>query len=149
MARVIDYAHKLGRKVYVTLNTLIKESELPEIASYLAELEELGPDALLVQDLGLLRMARECFPKLTLHASTQMGFHNSAGLRIARELGVTRVVLERQMTLDEIAAVKASADTAATAANANSPAAAAISAKRGTASSFRRRISARSTCCRS
>lgn len=110
MARVIDYAHKLGRKVYVTLNTLIKESELPEIASYLAELEELGPDALLVQDLGLLRMARECFPKLTLHASTQMGFHNSAGLRIARELGVTRVVLERQMTLDEIAAVKASTD---------------------------------------
>ena len=110
MARVIDYAHKLGRKVYVTLNTLVKECELTEVAEYLAELEELAPDALLVQDLGLLRMARECFPKLTLHASTQMGFHNSAGLQIARELGVTRVVLERQMTLDEIAAVKASTD---------------------------------------
>ncbi len=110
LARVVDYAHKLNRKVYVTLNTLVKEHELSEVAEYLALLEEIAPDALLVQDLGVLRMAREFFPSLVLHASTQMGFQNSAGLRIAKELGVTRVVLERQMTLDEIAEVKKSTD---------------------------------------
>ena len=108
MAQIIEYAHKLGRKVYLTLNTLVKESELPEVAETLALLEEIGPDALLVQDLGIIRMAREYFPKLVLHASTQMGFHNSAGLEIAKKLGVSRVVLERQMTLEEIAAVRKS-----------------------------------------
>lgn len=108
MARIVDHAHRLGRKVYVTLNTLIKEEELPAVAEYLALLEEIAPDALLVQDLGIVRMVREYFPSLTLHASTQMGFHNSAGLEIAAKLGFTRVVLERQMTLEEIAAVRAS-----------------------------------------
>ncbi|MBS1370739.1 MAG: U32 family peptidase [Lentisphaeria bacterium] len=108
MAQVIEYAHRLGRKVYITLNTLVKESELPEVAETLAQLEEMGPDALLVQDLGIIRMAREYFPKLVLHASTQMGFHNSAGLEVAEQLGVSRVVLERQMTLEEIAAVRKS-----------------------------------------
>ena len=110
MAQIVDHAHKLGKKVYVTLNTLVKENELPQVAEYLAELEEIAPDALLVQDLGVLRLAREYFPSLTLHASTQMGIHNSAGLRMAKELGVTRVVLERQMTLEEIAAVKKQTD---------------------------------------
>ncbi len=105
MAQLIDYAHKLGRKVYVTLNTLVKESELPEIAEYLALLSEIAPDAILVQDLGVIRMAREYFPELVLHASTQLGFHNSSDLKIAQELGFTRVVLERQMTIDEIADV--------------------------------------------
>ncbi len=106
MAQIIEYAHKLGRKVYITLNTLVKEQELSEVAETLAALEEMGPDALLVQDLGVIRMAREYFPKLELHASTQMGFHNSAGLEVAEKLGVRRVVLERQMTMEEIAAVR-------------------------------------------
>ena len=110
MAQIVDHAHKLNKKVYVTLNTLVKENELPQVAEYLAQLEEIAPDALLVQDLGVLRLAREYFPSLTLHASTQMGIHNSAGLRMAKELGVTRVVLERQMTLEEIAAVKKQTD---------------------------------------
>lgn len=108
MSQIIAHAHRLGRKVYLTLNTLVKESELPEVAETLAMLEEMGPDALLVQDLGIIRMAREYFPKLVLHASTQMGFHNSAGLEVAEKLGVTRVVLERQMTIEEIAAVRRS-----------------------------------------
>ncbi len=108
MAQIVDYARKRGRKVYVTLNTLVKENELPEVAEYLALLEEIAPDALLVQDPGIVRMVREYFPSLTLHASTQMGFHNSAGLEVAKELGFSRVVLERQMTIEEIAAVRAS-----------------------------------------
>lgn len=106
MSRIIAYAHRIGKKVYLTLNTLVKESELSEVAETLAMLEEMAPDALLLQDLGVLRMAREYFPKLVLHASTQMGFHNRAGLEVARKLGVSRVVLERQMTLEEIALVR-------------------------------------------
>ncbi|MDD3886628.1 MAG: U32 family peptidase, partial [Victivallaceae bacterium] len=110
MARVVDFAHRAGRKVYVTLNTLIKETELAEVTETLAVLQEIAPDALLVQDLGVLRIAREYFPTLELHASTQMGFHNSAGLALAKKLGVKRVVLERQMTLDELRAVRKSTD---------------------------------------
>lgn len=106
MAQIVDYAHKLGRRVYVTLNTLIKETELPEVARILAELEEIAPDGVLVQDLGVLRMAREYFPSLVLHGSTQMGFHNAPGMKIAEELGLRRVVLERQLTMEEIASIR-------------------------------------------
>ena len=106
MGRIIRYAHKNGRKVYITLNTLIKENELPQVAETLALLSDLGPDAILVQDLGVLRMAREYFPNLEIHASTQMGFHNSAGLKVAEKLGVKRVVLERQVTLEELQLIK-------------------------------------------
>ncbi|MBO5763526.1 MAG: U32 family peptidase [Lentisphaeria bacterium] len=106
MAGIIEYAHRHSRKVYVTVNTIVKQPELPAIAEYLAMLSEMAPDALIVQDLGVLRMIREYFPALTIHASTQMGIHNSAGMKIAEELGVKRVILERQMTFDEIRSLK-------------------------------------------
>lgn len=102
LTRVIAYAHKIGRKVYVTLNTLIKESEVTALASYLHDLEQIGPDAVIVQDLGVIHMCREYFPGLTIHASTQMGIHNSDGIAAAEKLGVKRVILERQTSLDEI-----------------------------------------------
>lgn len=102
LSGVVEYAHNIGRKVYVTLNTIIKETELNEVAEYLCELSIINPDALIVQDLGLLRMAREYFPTLKIHASTQMGIHNSAGLRFAAQLGVSRVIMERQVTFDEL-----------------------------------------------
>ncbi len=102
MSCLIAYAHKNNKKVYVTLNTLIKEQELPEIVEILAELGRMRPDAVIVQDLGVLRIIREYFPSLKIHASTQMGIHNSAGLLIAEEMGVKRVILERQVTLDEL-----------------------------------------------
>ena len=102
MAKIIEHFHRGSRKVYVTLNTIVKQTELAEVAEYLAMLDEMRPDALIVQDLGILRMMREFFPDLKIHASTQMGFHNSAGLAIARKLGVRRVILERQITMDEL-----------------------------------------------
>ncbi len=105
LARLLEYAHARGRKLYLTLNTLVKERELPEVAEYLAELAKLGPDALIVQDLGVLALAREYFPSLALHASTQMGIHNSAGVAAAARLGIRRVILERQVTLDELRAI--------------------------------------------
>ena len=106
MGKIIEHFHRHGKKVYVTFNTLLKEQELPAAFEQLALLNSLGPDALLVQDLGVIRMAKKYFPGLTLHASTQMGFHNSAGLAVAEKLGVTRVVLERQVTMEELAAIK-------------------------------------------
>ena len=102
MSRLIAYAHRLSRRVYVTFNTLVKEDELDEAAQELARLEELRPDAVIVQDLGVVRIAREYFPKLVLHGSTQMGLHNSAGLAFAKDLGLSRVILERQTTLAEL-----------------------------------------------
>ncbi len=105
MSRLLAYAHRMKKKVYVAFNTLIKEDEVEEAASELSALEELRPDALIVQDLGVVRIAREYFPKLTLHGSTQMGLHNSAGLSFARELGLSRVILERQTTLPELEAI--------------------------------------------
>ncbi|MFA7231927.1 MAG: DUF3656 domain-containing protein, partial [Victivallaceae bacterium] len=102
MSRIITYAHNIKRKVYIALNTLIKESELPEIMQYLADISKLSPDAVIVQDLGVLRLLREYFPEIEIHASTQMGFHNSAGINVAQQLGVKRVIMERQVTLDEL-----------------------------------------------
>ena len=106
MGKIIEHFHRHGKKVYVTFNTLLKEQELSAAFEQLALLNSLLPDALLVQDLGVIRMARTYFPKLNLHSSTQMGFHNSAGLAVAEKLGVTRVVLERQVTMEELAAIK-------------------------------------------
>ena len=102
MDKIIAYAHKNGKKVYVTLNTLIKESELPALGETLALLEELAPDALIVQDAGVLYAAKKFFPGLTIHASTQMGLHNSAGLEFAAQHDIKRVILERQATLVEL-----------------------------------------------
>ena len=106
MGRLISYAHKVGKKVYITLNTLLKEFELSRLVEMIADLTYLKPDAVIVQDFGVLRIIREYFPELTIHASTQMGIHNSAGVSIAQDMGVERVILERQMTIKEIEEVQ-------------------------------------------
>lgn len=102
LAKVIAYARKRRRKLYVTFNTLLKESELEDAAREMAFLAECRPDAVIVQDLGAARIMREYFPELVLHASTQLGIHNSAGLTMAKQFGFKRVILERQVTLDEL-----------------------------------------------
>ena len=102
MGRVIEFAHRNGKKVYLTLNTLLREQELPQVMELLDEVNILKPDALIVQDPWTLYLAQTYYPDLTLHASTQMGFHNSAGLRTAAELGFRRVILERQVTMAEL-----------------------------------------------
>jgi putative protease len=99
---MVDLAHKTGRKVFVALNSLIKEQEIPELVGYLAALEAIGADALIIQDLGLWRVARKHFPGLRLHASTLMTVHNSLGVRQAHSMGFNRVVLAREMTREEI-----------------------------------------------
>ena len=104
LAEFAAYAHSLTprRQVYLTLNTLIKQSELAGAAETLLVAAECGVDAVIVQDLGVARVARERFPGLRLHASTQMAIHNLEGALAARDLGYSRVTMARELTLDEL-----------------------------------------------
>jgi putative protease len=107
MERMLGYAHGQGRKIYITLNTLVKESELPLLVDTLAALEAMRVDGVIVQDLALARLVRNHFPAIPLHASTQMTIHNTAGVRMLQELGFQRAVLARELAIDEIAAIAA------------------------------------------
>ena len=107
--RLIDFARASGKRVYITFNTLVFESELPDAARALRALEKLAPDALIVQDPGIMAVIRRHFPGLVLHFSTQAGIHNSAGVRAAARIGAARVILERQLTIDELRRIAAAA----------------------------------------
>jgi putative protease len=98
----IRFAHSRGVRVYVTVNTLVHDRELAELAGYLVMLYSLGADAVLVQDAGVASLAREIVPDLPLHASTQMTVHNTGGVLRAAEDGFLRVVLARELGLEEI-----------------------------------------------
>ncbi|MDH3997496.1 MAG: U32 family peptidase [Desulfuromonadales bacterium] len=108
LERMVGYAHARQRKVFLTLNTLVKEKELSHLIDVLAAVEAIGVDAVILQDLGVWRLARRHFPGLELHASTQLTIRNSAGVKMAERMGFTRAVLARELSLEEIAAIKAS-----------------------------------------
>lgn len=110
LSKLIGFAHSRSRRVYVTLNTLLKEWEVEEVSRVLVDLARLRPDAIIVQDIGLARLVRRHFPELEMHASTQMALHNSAGLEVAKQLGIARVILERQTTLEELQLMKKKTD---------------------------------------
>ena len=105
LRHLIAFARTNGRKVYVTFNTVIDEDNFAEAVERLARLEEAGPDAVIVQDLGVARIVRKHFPTLALHASTQLVAHNLEGVLALGELGFTRVVLARELSLDEISSI--------------------------------------------
>ncbi len=96
------YAHRKNVRIYVTLNTLAKRVDLPPLLDTLHQLRQIGVDAVIVQDLGTVYLARTHFPELALHASTQMVFHNAESLKTAEKLGFERVILPRELTLQEI-----------------------------------------------
>ncbi|MGB5686659.1 MAG: peptidase U32 family protein [Candidatus Electrothrix sp.] len=102
---MIRQARKQGVKLYIAMNSLVKESELPAALEALSCFEALRPDALIIQDLGLLYLARTWFPDLPLHASTLMSVHNSLGADELTKLGFGRVVLARELTIDEMATI--------------------------------------------
>lgn len=105
IVEAVRFCHDFGVKAYVTLNTIVNDIELEEIKNIIHSLEEIGVDALIVQDLGVLNVAKRIAPGLKIHASTQMSVHSVAGVRLLREMGVSRVVVAREMTLSEIAEV--------------------------------------------
>jgi U32 family peptidase len=98
----VTFAHRWDVGVYVTINTLIHDRELAGVTDYLLWLYSIGVDAVLVQDAGIAAIARDIVPALPLHASTQMTIHNTAGVRWAAEQGFSRVVLARELSLEEI-----------------------------------------------
>src|SRR5262249_46693908 len=108
---VTAYAHSLQppRRVFVTINTLIRQDELPELIEAVAALADIGVDALIIQDLGVYHLVRRHFPELELHASTQLSVHNRAGADVLHRLGFTRVVLARELTFEEVHDITASA----------------------------------------
>ena len=106
----IRYAHRYGAKVYMTVNTLFKPDELNELISYIKPYYKAGVDAVLVQDLGVLNVLKNAFPDLPLHASTQMTITNKHGARFLKELGLTRIVPAREISLAEIKDIKENVD---------------------------------------
>lgn len=98
----IDYAHLRGVKVYMTVNTLLKDSEMEDLYNYILPYYTQGVDAILVQDFGVLRYLHRCFPDLPLHASTQMTVTGPESAEFLKKYGVTRVVPAREMSLDEL-----------------------------------------------
>ena len=110
LEKLVPYAHSSDKKVYVAMNTIVKEGEIKSAVEQLSALSELLIDAVIIQDLGLYRIIRDYFPDLNIHASTQMTVHNSAGVNQLKEMGFKRVVVAREMTLDEIKAARKKTD---------------------------------------
>ncbi|MCR1910303.1 U32 family peptidase [Flavonifractor plautii] len=104
-AAAVSYCHLRGAKVYLTLNTLLTDRELPKAAEVAAQASAIGADAVLIQDLGVLRMLRQVAPDLPVHASTQMTLHNLDGVKMAADLGLTRAVLSRELSRDQIESI--------------------------------------------
>ena len=102
MKKAVDYCHSYGVKIYVTMNTLLKEKELNEAIKYLGYLYEIGVDALIVQDLGLVNLIQKKYSDFEIHASTQVTIHNGEGAIYFKEKGFTRIVLSRELSLEEI-----------------------------------------------
>ena len=101
-------AHARGTRIYLTLNTLVKPAELVEALEFLGETIDRGIDAAIVQDIGLIRLIQRVYPGFEIHGSTQMTVHDTAGARFMEELGIDRVVLARENTLDDIKAISQS-----------------------------------------
>ncbi len=101
----VSYCHIRGVRVYLTLNTLVLDRELQAVAQVIREANSAGVDAILVQDLGVLHLVRQIAPDIPVHASTQMSVHSREGVRLAADMGISRVVLARELSREQIAAI--------------------------------------------
>ncbi len=110
LREVVSYAHQRGVKVHITLNTLIMDAERDALIRQIEQIAASGADAVIVQDLGVAALVRQCCASLPLHASTQMSVHSPAGVKTLSQLGFTRVVLARELTQKEIKEIVDSTD---------------------------------------
>src|SRR5580704_7400396 len=110
LPEVMRTLHTRGVRGFITFNTLVFEHELPEAGRTIAAIARAGADALIVQDYGIVRLAREIAPDLELHASTQMSITNAEGVKLAQSFGIERVNLARELSLDEIRKIIAETD---------------------------------------
>src|SRR4051812_973424 len=111
LPEVMATLHRRGVKGYVTFNTLIFHHELEEAARALSEIAAAGADALIIQDIGAVRMARQIAPDLEIHGSTQMSVTSADGVRLAQSLGVSRVTLARELSLAEVRKIREAVDS--------------------------------------
>ncbi len=102
----VESLHRQNKKIYVTVNTVCEERETERLYRFLNYLNEVGPDGLIVQDYAVMRMAQEFFPNLEIHASTQMNVESSSAVKLLQNVGVKRMVLARELGLNEIAKIK-------------------------------------------
>lgn len=105
LAEGIDYAHARGKKVYVAVNIFARNTDFEQLTEYFRTLERLGADAVLISDLGVFRVCRKAAPDLPIHISTQANTTNSQSAAMWKELGASRVVLARELSLEEIAKI--------------------------------------------
>ncbi len=110
LSEAVDFAHLYDVRVYLALNILFKDDELQSALEVVAEANNIGIDAFIVQDLGLAYLIKKHYPSVELHASTQMAIHNLEGVRILERLGFTRVVLARETSPDEIKRISDNSD---------------------------------------
>ena len=111
LIRAIDECHLHGKKLYLTVNTLLRQDELClELYDFLKPLYEHGLDAVLVQDTGVFSFIRKYFPSLPIHASTQMSISSADGARLLKKMGASRIVPARELSLDEIRKIRSSVD---------------------------------------
>ena len=106
LSLAVKYAHERGVKVYVTVNTMPRENEYPMLEEYLIKLKDVLPDALIIADIGVLMLAKKIIPEVDIHISTQANSVSSADCRAWYELGARRVVLARELSLDEIREIR-------------------------------------------
>ena len=106
LKEAIDFAHERGVKVYITVNVMPRQYELDAFAEYLSFLSQIKPDALIVADLGVMSLAKKHAPDIDIHISTQANTVNSLSCRVFHELGAKRVVLSRELSLDEIKRIR-------------------------------------------
>ncbi|MCG2791647.1 MAG: U32 family peptidase, partial [Actinomycetia bacterium] len=100
--KAVGFAHSHGVKVYLTLNTLVKDREIPEVINFLNEYIYICSDGIIIQDYGIYKILKDLFKTIPIHASTQLNIHNIYSLKLSSNLGFKRVILAREMTLDEI-----------------------------------------------
>lgn len=110
LIEAIEYAHIYGVKIYVTVNTLIFEKEVPQFLQYIEFLHKNNVDAVIIQDLGMIDLVHQTFPNLEIHASTQMHIHSMEGVKLAKQLGIKKVVLAREMDINQIKKIKKEID---------------------------------------
>lgn len=110
LAETVSYCHARGVRVHVTVNTLVTDDEFSSLEDAAAEIAAAGVDAVIIQDLAVLRLFRDRYPTIARHASTQMTVHNTEGAQMMRELGFDRVVLSRELSLEEIRKISQSVD---------------------------------------
>lgn len=106
LPQIVELAHKNRTKIYITLNTVIKNDELPQLYTLLYQLSQIKIDAIIIQDWGILHLAKKYFPKMEIHASTQMAFHNSPGVNFGKKSGLSRIILARELTFKELSAIR-------------------------------------------